>query len=45
MGDHGDRPLHPTVKPVTMVADALLDGSTRGRIVLDGFGGSGTTLT
>jgi DNA modification methylase len=44
LGDHGDRPLHPTVKPVAMVADALLDGSRRGGIVLDGFGGSGTTL-
>jgi hypothetical protein len=35
---------HPTVKPVAMVADALLDSSSRGGIVLDGFGGSGTTL-
>src|SRR5208283_1121228 len=36
--------LHPTVKPVQMVADALLDGSGRGDIVLDPFLGSGTTL-
>jgi DNA modification methylase len=36
--------LHPTVKPVTMVADAILDGSARGDIVLDCFLGSGTTL-
>ena len=35
---------HPTVKPVAMVVDAVLDGSSRGGIVLDGFGGSGTTL-
>ncbi|MBZ9873180.1 site-specific DNA-methyltransferase [Mesorhizobium sp. BR1-1-9] len=35
---------HPTVKPVNMVADALLDVSRRGDIVLDPFGGSGTTL-
>ncbi len=35
---------HPTVKPVAMVADALLDGSSRGGIILDGFIGSGTTL-
>jgi len=35
---------HPTVKPVAMVADALLDCSHRGGLVLDPFGGSGTTL-
>jgi DNA modification methylase len=36
--------LHPTVKPIAMVADALLDCSARGEIVLDSFLGSGTTL-
>jgi len=36
--------MHPTVKPVAMVADAILDGSRRGEIVLDGFAGSGTLL-
>jgi DNA modification methylase len=36
--------LHPTVKPVALVADALLDCSTPGDIVLDGFLGSGSTL-
>ena len=36
--------MHPTVKPVEMVADALLDCSNRGGIVLDCFSGSGTTL-
>jgi DNA modification methylase len=36
--------LHPTVKPVAMIADALLDCSTRGDIVLDPFLGSGSTL-
>jgi DNA modification methylase len=36
--------LHPTVKPVAMVADAILDCSARGDIVLDSFLGSGTTL-
>lgn len=36
--------LHPTVKPVTMVADAIMDVTKRGNIVLDSFGGSGTTL-
>jgi DNA modification methylase len=35
--------LHPTVKPVAMVADAILDCSARGDIVLDSFLGSGTT--
>jgi DNA methylase/ParB-like nuclease domain len=36
--------LHPTVKPVRLVADAILDCSARGEIVLDPFLGSGTTL-
>ena len=36
--------LHPTVKPVAMVADAILDCSARGDIVLDSFLGSGTTV-
>jgi DNA modification methylase len=36
--------LHPTVKPVALVADAILDCSGRGEIVLDAFLGSGTTL-
>jgi DNA modification methylase len=36
--------LHPTVKPVAMVADAILDCSARGDIVLDGFLGIGTTV-
>ena len=36
--------LHPTVKPVAMVADAILDCSARGAVVLDAFLGSGTTL-
>lgn len=36
--------LHPTVKPVKLVADAILDCSVRGDIVLDAFLGSGTTL-
>jgi DNA modification methylase len=36
--------LHPTVKPVKMVADALLDCSKPGDIVLDPFAGSGTTF-
>ncbi len=36
--------LHPTVKPVAMVADAILDCTARGEIVLDAFLGSGTTV-
>ncbi|MEM7169242.1 MAG: site-specific DNA-methyltransferase [Pseudomonadota bacterium] len=36
--------LHPTVKPVTLIADAIKDVSKRGDIVLDAFGGSGSTL-
>jgi len=39
-----DLEAHPTVKPVNLVADALLDASRRGDVVLDPFGGSGTTL-
>lgn len=36
--------MHPTVKPVAMVADAIKDASKRNGLVLDAFGGSGTTL-
>lgn len=36
--------MHPTVKPVAMVADAIKDCSKRGDLVLDAFGGSGSTL-
>jgi DNA modification methylase len=36
--------MHPTVKPLLMVADAIRDCSHRGGIILDPFGGSGTTL-
>jgi DNA modification methylase len=36
--------MHPTVKPVALVADAILDCSKRGGIVLDAFAGSGSTL-
>ena len=39
-----DLALHPTVKPVQLIADAIRDVSGRGEIVLDGFGGSGSTL-
>ncbi|MFC4291432.1 site-specific DNA-methyltransferase [Sphingorhabdus arenilitoris] len=36
--------MHPTVKPVAMIADAIKDCSRRGEIILDPFGGSGSTL-
>ena len=36
--------MHPTVKPVALVTDAILDASHRGDLVLDPFGGSGTTI-
>jgi len=36
--------MHPTPKSVRMVADAILDCTSRGDIVLDGFLGSGTTV-
>jgi len=39
-----DLAMHPTVKPVALVADAIMDCSRRGDIILDPFGGSGTTL-
>ena len=39
-----DLAMHPTVKPLELVRDAILDCSNRGDIVLDAFAGSGTTL-
>ena len=36
--------LHPTMKPVALVANAIMDGTKEGDVVLDLFGGSGTTL-
>lgn len=39
-----DLALHPTVKPVAMVADAICDVTKRGDLVLDIFLGSGTSL-
>ncbi len=43
-GRREDLAMHPTVKPVALVAEAIKDCSRRGEIVLDPFGGSGTTL-
>lgn len=36
--------MHPTVKPVALIADAIKDASKRSEIVLDPFCGSGSTL-
>lgn len=36
--------LHPTMKPVELVANCIKDGTVEGDSVLDVFGGSGTTL-
>ena len=36
--------FHPTVKPLPMIVDAILDVTHQGEVVLDPFGGSGTTL-
>src|SRR5262249_52889315 len=36
--------MHPTVKPVRLIADAILDCSKRNSLILDGFAGSGTTI-
>jgi DNA modification methylase len=36
--------MHPTVKPVALIADAMRDCSRRGSIILDVFAGSGTTI-
>ena len=39
-----DLAMHPTVKPLALVSDAILDCSKRGGVILDNFAGSGTTL-
>ena len=36
--------LHPTVKSTAMIADIILDTTKQGDLILDNFGGSGTTL-
>jgi DNA modification methylase len=43
-GGLSDLAMHPTVKPVALVADAIKDCSRRNGLVLDPFGGSGTVL-
>jgi DNA modification methylase len=36
--------MHPTVKPVALIADAMMDCSRRGEIILDAVAGSGTSI-
>jgi DNA modification methylase len=43
-GRMDDLSIHPTVKPMALVVDAMRDCSRRGSIVLDAFAGSGTTI-
>jgi DNA modification methylase len=43
-GRRSDLDLHPTIKPIAMVADAILDSTDLDDVVLDPFLGSGTTL-
>jgi DNA modification methylase len=40
----GDLELHPTVKPVALITDLIRDCSRRNGVILDPFGGSGTTI-
>ena len=43
-GRHDELAMHPTVKPVELVADAIRDCSKRNGVILDPFAGSGTTV-
>lgn len=43
-GRDAELAMHPTVKPVALIEDAIKDVTKRGAIVLDPFGGSGSTL-
>jgi DNA modification methylase len=43
-GKRSDLALHPTVKNLDMITEAIRDTSDQGDIILDAFGGSGTTL-
>ena len=42
--ERGEKRVHPTQKPVKMLAEVLKDVSEEGALVLDVFGGSGSTL-
>jgi DNA modification methylase len=43
-GRMDDLALHPTVKPIALVADAIRDCSKKNALILDPFSGSGTTI-
>jgi DNA modification methylase len=43
-GREDELAMHPTVKPVSLLADAMLDCSNRGDVILDPFAGSGSTI-
>jgi DNA modification methylase len=43
-GSEDAQALHPTVKPIALVADAILDSTKRNDIILDPYIGSGTTI-
>jgi ParB/RepB/Spo0J family partition protein len=43
-GSKRDLELHPTVKPIALVSDAILDSTKRDDIVLDSYIGSGTSI-
>ncbi len=43
-GRMADLEAHPTVKPVAMIADAIMDLTHRNEVVIDSFVGSGTTM-
>ena len=43
-GRDADLEAHPTIKPIALLMDAILDCSNRGELVLDPFAGSGSTL-
>ena len=36
--------LHPTLKPIALISQLILNSSSKGQIILDLFGGSGSTL-
>ena len=36
--------MHPTMKPIELIANCIMDGTHEGDIVIDFFGGSGSTL-
>jgi DNA modification methylase len=44
IGENEEVKMHPTVKPLQLVADAIKDCSYENELILDLFGGSGTTL-